>query len=762
MTFETCLRSPVCAQMPHAMPHATNSTAPVRRRKLVSAAVKVAALVGISAAAQVSAPALLAVGGGGNGGGFGGWGGGGGGGGNGRFGGLPIAFAEEAPEDRDEEQELVDGTDDDARLYDQNEVSVDEDEEDEEEEDDDVDSDDDDIPEPSNEQFYCQEIQVRGLPEGQGVPTKEDLLAGLKCQPGFTCTKEDLSEDLRQLFKLQLFDNVDGKVVAGRGRKRILVLNFVTSVHPEIHSLKVSGATIIPQEVIDRFIKERPPGPTTMTTLAQLRNIVEGWYQDNGYAYSYITTIEGLDTGHVTANISEGKVNSLRVIAVDDELQPKTGLPTVNPEIITRELDIRNGDVYNLDDGEKALRAVFALQLFDNVQIFPRPNQQNESQIDVEVLVKERPMQTTEVETEWSIAPSDSGRPGLVSLIPGGSLMYENRMMGWNGQQLSASCNTPNLIAPGDELGYRVEWKHPYFHGSSDPKRTCLSATAFNARKLSGVFISGSGDEEVPSVFIDRSGAKLSVSERYSRNSRGTLSAVVEQVSALDDQGSPAPRGSKVVQTPQGAALDPDGPPTTLSPTATDRLAFLQAALTRDTTYSANGTLVGARDVCHVEQGLGLGTQHAFFNRAVVSLTRFLKLPSYLKAADTAPPVLVVHARAGNCIGEQASYDLFTLGGPFSARGFSVGEVAACRRFLETAVELRAPVFGRQIFAFYERTSDLGSSKAVNGNPTAYYRRLGSASSFGAGIKLGTVRAEWATEGSFDKGHFFLRFGERF
>lgn len=42
----------------------------------------------------------------------------------------------------------------------------------EEFEEEEVDSDDDDIPEPTKEVFYCQEIQVRGLPEGQGVPTQ--------------------------------------------------------------------------------------------------------------------------------------------------------------------------------------------------------------------------------------------------------------------------------------------------------------------------------------------------------------------------------------------------------------------------------------------------------------------------------------------------------------------------------------------------------------------------------------------------------------
>lgn len=55
-----------------------------------------------------------------------------------------------------------------------------------------------------------------------------------------------------------------------------------------------------------------------------------------------------------------------------------------------------------------------------------------------------------------------------------------------------------------------------------------------------------------------------------------------------------------------------------------------------------------------------------------------------------------------------ASYDAFTLGGPYSVRGFNVGELAACRRFLEGAVELRVPVFGRQVYAFLEHGTDLG------------------------------------------------------
>ena len=57
-----------------------------------------------------------------------------------------------------------------------------------------------------------------------------------------------------------------------------------------------------------------------------------------------------------------------------------------------------------------------------------------------------------------------------------------------------------------------------------------------------------------------------------------------------------------------------------------------------------------------------------------------------------APNTLVLHARAGNCFGDMASYDYFSLGGPYSVRGYSHGELGACRRFMETAAEVRVPL----------------------------------------------------------------------
>ncbi len=60
--------------------------------------------------------------------------------------------------------------------------------------------------------------------------------------------------------------------------------------------------------------------------------------------------------------------------------------------------------------------------------------------------------------------------------------------------------------------------------------------------------------------------------------------------------------------------------------------------------------------------------------------------------------------------GDIGSYDYFTLGGPYSVRGYAPGELGAARRFVEAAAEVRvahctstvgiAPLIGRHCHAW--------------------------------------------------------------
>jgi len=173
-------------------------------------------------------------------------------------------------------------------------------------------------------------------------------------------------------------------------------------------------------------------------------------------------------------------------------------------------------------------------------------------------------------------------------------------------------------------------------------------------------------------------------------------------------------------------------------------------------------------------------------------MTKFIQLREVEQGAGKSPPpVLVLHGHYGGCVGDLPSYDAFVLGGPYSVRGYNMGELGAARNIaeviqqtlktktvfspkpekyvcliwfhgLQVGAEIRIPVKNTHVYAFVEHGNDLGSSKDVKGNPTAVYRRTGQGSSYGAGVKLGLVRAEYAVDHNNGTGALFFRFGERY
>lgn len=78
-----------------------------------------------------------------------------------------------------------------------------------------------------------------------------------------------------------------------------------------------------------------------------------------------------------------------------------------------------------------------------------------------------------------------------MSLVPGGTITYENRNLGGRAATVAASINTKSFLAPSDDISYRLMYQKPFIWGLSDENRTKLQATVFNARKLCGVFTPG-------------------------------------------------------------------------------------------------------------------------------------------------------------------------------------------------------------------------------------------------------------------------------
>ncbi|RAL43294.1 unnamed protein product [Cuscuta campestris] len=636
---------------------------------------------------------------------------------------------------------------------------------------------------------------------GKRIGTEDSFFEMVSLRPGGVYTKAQLQKEVETLASSGMFEKVEMEVRSNPDGTINITLPFLESTWQSADSFTCINVGLMAQqkpievdsdltekEMIEyykmqerdynkRIQRSRPcllsqkaqreilnmiirSGSVSARLLQDIRDKVQKWYHENGYACAQVVNFGNLNTSEVVCEVVEGDITQL-AIQFQDKLgnicEGNTQLDVVKREIPKQ---LRKGKVFNIEVGKQALRNINSLSLFSNIEVNPRPDEKNEGGIIVEIKLKELDHKSAEVSTEWSIVPGRGGRPTLASIQPGGTVSFEHRNIKGLNRSILGSVTTSNFLNPQDDLSFKLEYVHPYFDGVTNPRNRTFRTSCFNSRKLSPVFTGGPGVDEVPPIWVDRAGVKANFTENFTRQSKFTYGLVLEEITTRDESSHISARGQRVL--PSGG-ISADGPPTTLSDTGIDRVAFLQANITRDNTKFINGAIVGERNVFQLDQGLGIGSKYPFFNRHQLTLTRFIQLKKVDEGVGKSPPpVLVLHGHYGGCVGDLASYDAFTLGGPYSVRGYNMGEIGAARNILEVAAELRVPVKGTHVYAFAEHGNDLGSSKDVKGNPTAVYRRVGHGSSYGVGIKLGLVRAEYAVDHNSGTGTTFFRFGERF
>ncbi|KAE8688679.1 Protein TOC75 [Hibiscus syriacus] len=619
------------------------------------------------------------------------------------------------------------------------------------------------------------------------VGTEDSFFEMVSLRPGGIYTKTQLQKELETLATCGMFEKVDMEGKTNPDGTLALTVSFTestwqsadrfrcinvglmaqskpTEMDPDMtdrerleyyksqekdykRRIERARPCLLPMQVHREVLQMlRDQGKVSARLLQKIRDRVQKWYHDEGYACAQVVNFGNLNTKEVVCEVVEGDITQL-VIQFQDKLgnivEGNTQLPVVRRELPRQ---LRQGNVFNIEAGKQALRNINSLDLFSNIEVNPRPDEKNEGGIIVEIKLKELDQKSAEVSTEWSIVPGHGGRPTLATVQPGGTVIFPNHACCALSFMVLSMTISPNMCILID--------------GVHSLRNRTLRASCFNSRKTKPSFTGGPEVDEVPPIWVDRAGLKANITENFTRQSKFTYGLVMEEITTRDESSHIALNGQRVL--PSGG-ISTDGPPTTLSGTGVDQMAFLQANITRDNTKFINGAIVGERNVFQVDQGLGIGSKFPFFNRHQLTLTRFLQLKQVEEGADKPPPpVLVLHGHYGGCVGDLPSYDAFTLGGPYSVRGYNMGELGAARNILELGAEIRIPVRNTHVFAFAEHGNDLGSSKDVKGNPTEVYRRMGRGSSYGVGVKLGQVRAEYAVDHNTGAGAVFFRFGERY
>ncbi len=590
---------------------------------------------------------------------------------------------------------------------------------------------------------------------------QSEIFRAIQTRPGLATTRTQLQSDVNSVFATGYFSSVN---VEPKDTPLGVRITFLVQPNPVLRKVSITPepstdrSSIVPQEIVDNIFRQQYGQILNLRSLQEGIKEVNKWYQDNGYTLAQvIDTSKVTPDGIVTLAVAEGVIEDIGIRFLDEEGQPKLDddekpIPILTdkdepvggrtrPFIVTREVQLKPGDVFNRQMAERDLRRVFGLGIFDDVRLSFQPGSDPRRVVMVVDVIEKN---------TGSIAAG-----GGVSSASGlfGSVSYQQQNLGGNNQTVGGEFQLGERA-----LLFDLSYTDPWIAG--DPYRTSYTVNAFRRRSISLIFDGGDPEIDLPNgdrPRVVRTGGGLNFTRPLSRDvysrSEWTASAGLEfqHVEIKDADGELSPK-------------DELGNDLSFSDNGKDDLFTVQFGAVRDRRNNPLRPTQGSLLRFGVEQSIPIGSGNIFLNRLRGSYSYYV--PVNFTKFTTGPQALAFNIQGGTVIGDLPPYEAFSMGGSNSVRGYAEGDVGSGRSFIQATAEYRFPIISAIGGAlFVDFASDLGSGSDVPGDPAGVRGKPGSGFGYGIGVRvqspLGPIRVDY---GFNDQGDSRLHFGigERF
>lgn len=544
----------------------------------------------------------------------------------------------------------------------------------------------------------------------------------IRTRAGEVSTRSQLREDINAVFATGLFADV--RAVPSDTPLGVRV-TFEVKPNPILKAVRTEGAKVLDPEVLRAAFADQEGRVLNFGELQSAVAEIEQWYADKGYVLAKVTDVRSSEDGTIVLEIAEGVIEDIRV----------QGNTKTRDFIITRELKSKPGDVFNRNQIQEDLQAVFNLNLFQDVNVGLNPGQ-DPDKVVVVVNVEERRTGTL---------GGTIGVSSATGVFAGLNVSEQN--LGGNNQSASF-----NVQVGTNETLFDLNFTDPRIATLDIP--TSYNVNISNQQSSSFVFNEGFTLPNGDPVRINRLGGGVTFSRPIGGNWRASLGTRIQFVEARNSNG-------------EQQRFDVLGNPITFSESGQDSYTTLRFGLVNDARDNSNSPSQGSVFRISTEQSVRLFQNGLNANRLEAGYSQFIPV-NLFETRSERPQVLAFDVRAGTTIGDLAPYDAFAIGGGNSVRGFFEGGIGSGRSFATATAELRFPIFdpvGAVVFADYG--TDLGSGAAVAGNPALVRNKPGSGLGLGVGIRiqspLGPLRIDYAVgQGGAGQGQLHFGIGEKF
>jgi len=194
-------------------------------------------------------------------------------------------------------------------------------------------------------------LEIKG---NQTVPEKE-ITDNIFSRPGDTLSEEKIKADLKAVYALGYFADVNSSFEAYKGGTKLIVK---VEENPKIDNIYFEGNTVYSTGELSALIDTKVGQLLNFKKMQEDIEKVNNLYKKNGYMLARVIDVEtDKETRSLSFKIIEGVVESISLDGNDN----------TQDYVILRELRTKPGTVLNEDRLKKDLRRVFNLGFFSEV-----------------------------------------------------------------------------------------------------------------------------------------------------------------------------------------------------------------------------------------------------------------------------------------------------------------------------------------------------------------------------------------------------------
>ena len=312
--------------------------------------------------------------------------------------------------------------------------------------------------------------------QGNESISKDLIISQIASNLGDVFSKENIEKDMKAVYDLGYFKDVKIKLESFREGYKVV---FEVVENLPLKEISIEGNTMVSEEEMREVMVLQEGQIFCQKILRNDLDRISQLYKDLGYLLINIKDVNFDKEGKLWINISEGRLEKI-VIEGNDKTKEK---------VITREITIEPGDLFNFDNAKKSLQGIYNLGYFEDVSMRLDPGNEEDSVVLVIKVIEKNT-------GKFGVGAGYSFGEGFMGYIN----VAEANLFG-SGQSLKAE------LEVGNTTTYKLSFYEPWFGNTP----TFLGLSVYNS-----IY---NKDEEVNAIYSEYEehfiGAKLTFGRKF-------------------------------------------------------------------------------------------------------------------------------------------------------------------------------------------------------------------------------------------------------